>query len=192
MFADAIGGIHRPKPLGIGDVEWNGCAWSLKTVKATSPFSTQRVRLISGRNSPDYSLGIENPHDDPEATGRAVLSIWNARVNEAMGEYADLRIAVLVRNVAAREFVLFEEESQRFVPDDYDWEFNKNNNLEGREKQTRSHRFTWQPHGSQFTVIREIPTSARRFSIGPNVALVDPTTILAYVKFRPDWIKIHP
>ena len=172
-------------------MEWNGCAWSLKTVKAPRPFAAQRARLISGRNSPDYSLGLENPHANPAATGSAVLSIWNARVNEAMGEHEDLRIAVLVRNIEAREFVLFEEESSRFIPADYEWSFNKRNNLEGRYKATGAHRFTWQPHGSQFTIIRDVPSSARRFSIGPNVALVDPEAILAYVNFRPEWIEIH-
>ena len=191
IFAKAIGGVHRPSPLGIADVLWDGCAWSVKTVKESQPFTQTKVRLISGRNSPDYSLGISDPHVDPSETGRAVLSIWNARVNEAMGEFEDLRIAVLVRNIAAREFVLFEEEAQRFTPDDYEWTFNRRNNLEGRDKISGMHRFTWQPHGSQFTVIRELPGSSRHFSIGPNVPLVDPTAILSHVNFQETWIRIH-
>ena len=191
IFANAVGGEHRLSPLGVADVEWNGCAWSIKTVKVSRPFKAKRVRLISGRNSPDYSLGISDPHVNAAATGRAVLSIWNARVNEAMGDHQDLRIAVMVRNVAAREFVLFEDEARRFVPRDYTWRFNKRNNLEGWDKAIGEHRFTWQPHGSQFTILRQIPESARRFSIGPNVALVDPDAILAHVRYRDDWIQIH-
>ena len=58
-----------------------------------------------------------------------MLSIWNARVDGAMGEHTDLRVAVLVRNIKSREFVLFEEqEARRFTPDDYEWEHNKQNN----------------------------------------------------------------
>lgn len=36
----------------------------MKTVKSTNPLNSQAVRLISGRCSPDYSYGIEDPHDD--------------------------------------------------------------------------------------------------------------------------------
>ena len=191
IFANAVGGVHRTRPLGLADVEWNGCAWSVKTVKAPQPFTQGTVRLISGRNSPDYSLGIENPHVNPDATGRAVLAVWNGRVNQGMGEHEDLRIAVLVRNIAVREFTLFEEEAQRFSPDDYTWQFNKNNNLEGYDKVTGAHRFTWQPHGSQFTILRDVPGSARHFNIGPNVPIVDPAAILASVRFRDSWIQIR-
>ena len=38
ISADAISGRHRASPLGIADVEWDGCAWSVKTVKHGSPF----------------------------------------------------------------------------------------------------------------------------------------------------------
>ena len=190
IFAEATGGVHGARPLGIADVVSNGCAWSVKTVKSNRPFRERRVRLISGRNSPDFSAGISDPRNDPAATGEAVLSIWNARVNEAMEEFEDLRIAVLVRNIAAREFLLFEEEAHRYPPRDYCWGFNRKGNLEGRDRVAGKHHFTWQPHGSQFTIIREIPGSARRFSIKPNVPVVDPKVILSHVGFLPGWIDI--
>ena len=190
IFAEAIKGVHRPKPFGVADVLWNGCAWSVKTVKANRPFSARFVRLISGRNSPDYSLGIHDPHDDPEATGRAVLSIWNSRVNESLGEHNELRTAVLIRNMQTREFVLFEEETHRFVPEDYSWDFNKRNNLEGCEVATGEHRFTWQPHGSQFTIIRTVPGSSRKFLIRPNIPMVGIDFVLNKVGFRAGWIEI--
>ena len=163
----------------------------MKTVKASKPFDTPRVRLISGRNSPDFSQGISDPRANPEVTGEAVLAIWNARVNEAMNRYDDLRVGVLVRNMSTREFTLFEEEAQRFVPSNYEWQFNKRGNLEGREKSTKVHRFTWQPHGSQFTIIREAPSSARRFSIGPKVPELDPEAVLSQVNFEESWIQIQ-
>ena len=190
IFAEGIKGVHRSRPLGIADVIWDDCAWSVKTVKATEPFQQRSIRLISGRNSPDYSLGISDPHVDASATGRAVLSIWNARVDEAMEEFEDLRIVVLVRNIATREFVLFEEEAQRFVPGDYQWAFNQRNNLEGRDKVSGIHRFTWQPHGSQFTVIRDVPGSSRRFSVTPNVPLVEPNVVLRAVGYSDEWIRV--
>ena len=188
IFANAVEGQHRLQPLGIADVEWDGCAWSVKTLQAKQ--DAKRVRLISGRNSPDYSLGISDPRADAEATGRAVLAIWNARVNEALAEWDELRIAVFARDMRTREFVIFEEEAQRFIPDDYRWRFNECRTLDGYEKATGEHRFVWQPSGSQFSIYRAVPGSARRFRIVPNVQIVDSASILAYIRFREDWIAI--
>lgn len=189
IFANSLGGIHRSRPLGVADVEWNGCAWSVKTVKDKTPFNKVRVRLISGRNSPDYSVGIENPHANIDATGRAVLGIWNARVNEALGEHDDLRVVVLVRNIETRQFVLFEEEAVRYIPDEYEWSYTPQGNLQCKQKLTGKHTFTWQFHGGQFTVLRDIPPSARRFKIVPNVPLLDPEDIIEYVGFDEHWIE---
>ncbi|MDO8632127.1 MAG: hypothetical protein Q7R41_16710 [Phycisphaerales bacterium] len=189
IFAKAINGEHRSSPLGIADVTFDNCAWSVKTVGSQAPHQAANVRLISGRNSPDYSLGIHDPHANPEATGRAVLSIWNARVNEALDEYDDLRVAVFIRDMTTRHFLIFEEEAGRFAPGDYQWAFNSNGNLEGSDADRR-HVFTWQPHGSQFTIFRRVPPSARKFRIVPNVPVVTEEAILAYAKFRPDWIEI--
>ena len=191
IFAYAVGGEHLAKPLGLADVLWDGCAWSVKTVKLDRPFRAKHTRFISGRNSPDYSLGITDPHIDATLTGRAVLAIWNSRVNRALEECEDLRIAFLIRNIETKEFVLFEEAAQQFIPDDYSWRFNGNNNLEGRDKVSGKHWFTWQPHGSQFTIIRDIPGSARRFTINRNVPMVDPAAILAHVQYRDSWIEIQ-
>lgn len=191
IFANAVGGEHRTSPLGIADVSVNGCAWSVKTVKANRPFMQEEVRLISGRNSPDYSVGIANPHTNPPNTGRAVLSIWNARVNEALDEYNELRIVVLIRNMEAKEFVLFEQEALRFTPGDFRWEFNKNENLEGFNQADNQHCFTWQPHGSQFTIKRLVPGSARHFSINRNVPILTPDTILAAIHYSDSWITIR-
>jgi len=190
IFAKAVGGIHRESPLGIADVLLHGNAWSVKTIKADKPFNQTTIRLISGRNSPDYSQGIENPHNDLQATGKAVLAIWNARVNEALGEHDDLRIAVLIRNLAIKQFVLFEETAVRFAADDYTWSMTKHDNLEGHEKATGEHRFTWQFHGSQFTIKRHVPGSAVKFIINRNVPLIEPLHVLNLVRFKDDWIEI--
>ena len=192
IFAHSIGGTHRSSPLGVADVECGNCAWSVKTVKGTKPFTVPQVRLISGRNSPDYSHGIANPRADIQATGRAVLTIWNERVNEALKEFDDLRIAVLIRNIDTRQFVIFEEESQRFVPNNYEWSYTPSENLAGRDRHTGVHHFTWQPHGGQFTVLRDVPPAKRRFTITREVPTITPDAILESVGFGEDWIDILP
>lgn len=190
IFANAVEGTHLSSPLGIADVLLDSNAWSVKTVKAKKPFAQTSVRLISGRNSPDYSLGIENPHTDIQATGKAILAVWNARVNESLGEHDDLRIAVLIRNFETKEFVLFEETATRYAADDFRWEKNKNGNFEGYDKARGHHFFTWQPHGSQFTVIRDVPGSATKFIINHNVPLIEPEHVLRLAKFEENWVEI--
>lgn len=190
IFANAIGGSHRESPLGIADVAMSGNAWSVKTIKSNSPFTQKIVRLISGRNSPDYSLGIENLHADLNATGKGVLAIWNARVDEALSEHDDLRIAVLIRNMANKKFTLFEETATRYATDDYEWTKNKKGNLLGHEIATGEHRFTWQFHGSQFTVKRHVPGSAIKFKINKTPPIIELEQVLKLAKFKEEWIEI--
>ena len=147
-------------------------------------------RLVSGRNSVDYSMGISDPRADIAKTGHAVLSIWNARINELRTKYADMRLVVLLRNMSTREFCLFEQPMTVFPPTDYSWELNARNNLEGRDKASDNHVFTWQPHGSQFTIIRPVPGSARRFTICERPERVGFRQVLDAVGFEDSWIVI--
>jgi len=189
IFSKGIGGSHLSSPLGLADVVLESDAWSVKSVKNAKPHDCKTIRVISGRNSPDYSYGIQNPHDDPQATGRAVLAIWNERVNIAADEYSILRSATLIRNMNMLEFSLFEKEVQRFNTSEYEWSINKNGNLEGVEKQSKKHIFTWQPHGAQFTIIQDVPESAVRFSI-KRPAVFDFEKTIKEIGFDETWVTI--
>lgn len=189
IFAKSIGGEHRGSPLGIADVSWNDCAWSVKTVKGGKPFRQPRVRVISGRNSPSYSYGITDPNADIQATGAAVLNIWNARVNESLTEHNDLRIITLIRNMKTLEFTLFESEATRFVPSHYRWEVNTKGNFEAYDRSTNAHSFTWQPHGSQFTVIHHVPASACSFRITHKPDALQQDDILNLIEYDDSWIQ---
>lgn len=190
IFAQAVYGNHYRSPLGLADVAFNGAGWSVKTVKAKHPYQQKRIRLISGRNSPDFSLGIKNPHADLQATGTAVLSIWNSRLNATRDKHDDVRIAVLIRNMEAKTFALFEEEITRYSTGDYVWGKNNRGNLQGHRKTDDRHCFTWQFHGSQFTVIRDVPGSVVKFRINRNVPLVESIHIEKLIKYQDDWIEI--
>lgn len=189
IFAKAVEGEHLSKPLGLADVIYEGMAWSVKSVKASNPHKQKKIRLISGRNSPDFSYNVTDPHEDIQYTGSMVLSIWNERVNIAKERYEPLRTSVLVRNFNTLEFVLFEHEASRYNTSEFEWRENRKGNLEGHNIATGVHQFTWQPHGSQFTILCDIPLSAKKFKIKrPPVLDFDET--MTKIGFDESWVTI--
>ena len=189
IFAKSIQGEHLGKPLGLADVVYEGMAWSVKSVKLEKPHDIKKARVISGRCSPDYSYGILNPHEDIQQTGTAVLSIYNERINVAKDKYEPLRTIVLIRNFNTLEFTLFEHDTIRYIISEYVWKENKNGNIEGYDTSTDKHCFTWQPHGSQFTVLYDIPSYACRFKVKrPPVLDFDDT--MNQIGFDESWVTI--
>ena len=188
IFAAAIGGTCLGRPLGIADVTWNGCCWSVKTVKQKKPHSVPQVRLISGRNSPTYSAGINNPLENVQETGDAVLEVYNRRIAEAREKHNDIRFLVFVRNVETRQFTIFERSVQPYSVNDYSWKVNQKGNLEGFRDD--AHIFTWQPHGSQFTIKEEVPSSATKFQIRKKPPLINMMEVLQSIAYGDDWIEI--
>jgi hypothetical protein len=127
-LASAVkGATHLDAPLGIVDVATSRMGWSTKTVQvhSTKLFSTKKVRLISGRCSPNYSYGINDPFANIQKTGNAVLNIWNERVNIAYEKYTPVRTSVLMRSSDLLSYMLFEEETHRVKTSDYEWKPNK-------------------------------------------------------------------
>ncbi len=188
-FAQAIDGVHLDSPIGIADVVKGKMAWSMKTVKNKNPLTVKKVRLISGRCSPDYSYGITNPHEDIEKTGRAVLGIWNERINLAHDSYNPVRTMVLVRSEDCLSYCLFEEDTHRYPSNNYFWTVNKNGNLIGKSIETGNPEFTWQPHGSQFTIHTNIPRNAVRFTL-KKPPVISHEAILSTINFDSSWVKI--
>ena len=188
VFAIGIGGTHLDSPLGLADVIYENQCWSTKTVKHNNPHAQGKVRVISGRCSPDYSYGITDPHEDIQKTGTSVLSIYNERINIAKDKYEPLRAVVLIRNFETLEFALFEHDVYRYVTSEYEWRSNKNGNLEGFDA-TNRHCFTWQPHGAQFTVLYDVPTSVIKFSV-KQPPVLDFQKTLDQVGFDESWVTI--
>ena len=189
IFAKAIDGCHLNRPLGLADVIYEEMAWSVKSVKNAAPHYVKNVRVISGRCSPDYSYGITDPHEDVEQTGRAVLMIWNERINIAKERYEPLRANILIRNFNKMEFLIFEQEAVRYNTKNYYWKANRNGNLEGFEISTDKHKFTWQPHGAQFTILYEVPISAQKFIV-KRPAILDFHETMTQIGFEPSWVTI--
>lgn len=189
IFARAVEGCHFASPVGIVDVAKDKTAWSMKTIKVNNPFGLKKARLISGRCSPDYSFGIEDPHDDIQRTGEAVLSIWNSRVDIALSHYPRVRVNVLIRNEELTKFTLFEEYLEHFNLSDFEWAENSNSNFEGINKYTGRKQFVWQPHGSQFTILSPVPDDALKFKVR-KPELLPQDDALKSIGFDSSWIEI--
>jgi len=189
IFAKALEGEHLGAPLGLADVVYESMAWSVKSIKNDNPHNVKKVRVISGRCSPDYSFGIADPHADVSQTGAAVLAIYNERIGLAKDKYEPLRTSILIRNINSLEFSLFEHDTARYNTQEYEWIVNRRGNFEGIEKATQKHRFTWQPHGSQFTILYDVPTSVQKFKI-KRPPVLDFDSTMTQIGFDESWVTI--
>lgn len=191
VFAKCVGADWKPSNVGLDDVVLDNCCWGAKTVFSMSKLENQRtVRLISGRNSPTYSYGMDKlTSEDPNKIGKLVLEIWNERVSAVRQIYKFVRTVVLVKSKDYKDFLIFEFDTVRYDQELYYFKWNKRNNLEGYEKSTDIHRFTWQPSGSQFTIIEDIPDYRLHIAI-KDPEQVDQDTVLKAVNFDKSWYSV--
>lgn len=190
IFAKCVGAEWKPSNVGLDDVQLHQMAWSAKTVKNKNPFKVKHIRLISGRNSLDYSFDIENVHtEDPDELGKMILGIWNARITDVRKKFATTRTVVLIKGDDLSTVSVFEEEALKFLPDEYEWEWNQKGNLEGYIKNSDVKKFTWQPHGSQFTITTNVPDNRLKLRI-KRPPILDREKVLSQLEFDPSWIEI--
>lgn len=190
VFARCIHGRWKPSNVGLDDILLEQTAWSAKTVKNSRPSRAKKIRLISGRNSPFYSFEVEQIFGgNPDDLGRQVLSIWNERVASIRAKYQHLRTVVMIKSEDLLEVAIFEFDTIMYLPDSFRWKWNVRKNLEGIDKNTGEHRFTWQPHGAQFTIVENVPKSRLALAIKepPHLSRED---VLGALHFDPSWITI--
>jgi len=190
IFASIVSADWKPSNVGLDDVVLEQTAWGAKTVKNKRPSTAQRVRLISGRNSPVYSYGDSAVTQcDPNELGCKILEIWNERVAAIRKLYRHVRTVVLIKSDDLQELAIFETDTVLYALDQYIWQWNDNENLEGLEVSSRAHKFTWQPHGSQFTVIEDVPKTRLAIRVKAPVKLTK-SDVVSSVKFDPSWVQI--
>jgi hypothetical protein len=189
IFADAIQAEWKPSNIGLDDVQLGNCCWSAKTVKNKHPANAQRIRLITGRNSLDYSYKQSDSRGlTPAEIGKRVLGIWNGRASSIRQRFAHCRTVVLMKSDDLSECALFEFETLRFEPERFIWKWNGRGNLEGRDE-NGLHKFTWQPHGAQFTVVEDVPTNRLAFKLRMPEKQARDITLKA-IGFDDSWVTI--
>ena len=87
------------------------------------------------------------------------------------------------------DYIIFETDTLRYDPELYDFRWNKRGNLEGYRKSDGMHKFTWQPHGSQFTIIEEIPDDRLHLEVD-KPQKVDKDVILESIGYSKDWVRV--
>lgn len=190
IFANCIGAKWKPSNVGLDDVILGACAWGAKTVKASKPSKQKTVRLISGRNSPGYSFGEKTTAKvDPNHAGEQVLAIWNERVSAIRKKFKVLRTVVLMKSSDLTEVSIFEFDTIRYDPELFTWKWNERNNLVGLEKNGETHRFTWQPHGSQFTIVEDVSDDCLIVKVRPPKKL-NKDAVLKDIGFAKSWITV--
>lgn len=190
IFSRCIGATWSHSNVGLDDVVLKQMAWGAKTVKNAKPYDARHVRLISGRNSPDFSYGIKNVRDmDVSELGEKILEIWNARVTDVRKKFRHLRTVVLLKGEDLSELSVYEEDTELYTPSEYYWQWNDRGNFEGYEVKTDIHRFTWQPSGSQFTIISDVPEHRLKLRI-KRPPLVAKEDVLKSIKFDASWIEV--
>lgn len=190
IFAHCIGATWAPSNVGLDDVVIGNTAWGAKTVKSTHPSTQKTIRLISGRNSPVYSYGDTiDTKSDPNKVGASILEIWNERVSAVREKFQNLRTVVLIKSADLTEVVVFEFDTIRYDPELFTWEWNKNGNLIGSVKSSKIKRFTWQPHGSQFTINEEVPEKKLIIKVR-QPELLNKEKVLDALGFDSSWITI--
>lgn len=192
IFAKAIGAVWKPSVVGLDDIliPKLSAAWGAKTVKNNHPFTATRLRLISGRNSPTYSYDVSDIRaQDPAQLGKLVVGIWNERVAALYKKYKTLRTVVLIKGPQFKEIAIFEVPTIRYNPNEYNWSWNRRNNLVATDEDGKS-KFTWQPHGSQFTIHETVPDNAINVEIDPPPLIAD--KILETIGFNENSYRIVP
>lgn len=188
VFARAIDAEWVPSNIGLDDVVKDNCAWGAKTVTNRNPWTCGHVRLISGRNSPVYSYGDEiSTEAEPTEVGRQVVEIWNARVESIRAKHRHLRTIVLIKGPGLLTLSIFEVETIRYEPDLYTWSWNERGNLEGHRD--GQHHFTWQPHGSQFTIIQRVPDNRLKLQL-QQPGRISETEYLHAIGYDDSWVRV--
>jgi hypothetical protein len=192
IFATCVGAEWKPSNVGLDDVVLDNCCWGAKTVfSGVKDIESQKVvRLICGRNSPTYSYGVDKiTSADPNEIGKLVLEIWNERVSAVRQIYKFVRTVVLVKSKDYLDYLVFEVDTVRYDPELYYFKWNPKMNLEGYDKATNQHRFTWQPSGSQFTILENIPDKRLHIKVKRPERL-DKDTVLNTLKFDHTWYNV--
>ena len=152
-------------------------------------FEIHHVSLTNTLHLPmDFDKAVSECAADPSKLGAMILGAWNKSLSIICG-FDEERFSVLFAGMDSPCAVFFEVPIIPFEFSEYDWDWNEDDGLDGYVKGTGVQRFTWQPHGSQFTITTAIPDNRLKLRIRQPPRL-DREEVLTQLKFDPSWVEI--
>ncbi|MEP0712182.1 hypothetical protein [Algoriphagus sp.] len=97
---------------------------------------------------------------------------------------------MLVKSEDLSQVAVFEFDTIRYDQELFEFHWNKRGNLEGFIKETEFKKFVWQPHGSQFTIIEEVPKSSLIIKLRQPEKL-NRDKILEAIGFDKSWVTVE-
>ncbi len=153
------------------------------------PFETRHVSLTNTlKLSAEFHELLRNGESDSNKFGAMILDAWNKSLSVARG-FDEERFSVLFAGMNSSCAAFFEIPIISYEPSEYDWDWNEDDGLDGYVKGTCCQRFTWQPHGSQFTITTVIPDNRLKLRIRQPPRL-DREEVLTQLRFDPSWVEI--
>ena len=153
---------------------------------------TFEIHHVSLANALSLSAGfyelLRKGEPDSNKLGAMLLEAWNKSLSVVRG-FDEERFSVLFVGMDSPCAVFFEVPIVPFEPSEYAWDWNEDDGLDGYVKRTGGQRFTWQPHGSQFTITTVIPDNRLKLRIRQPPRL-DREEVLTQLKFDPSWVEI--
>ena len=184
VFARCIGADWSSSECRWSVTRKDGIAWCAKIITNCLPHKVKHVVLEFN------GFDVGNVHtEEPNQLGEMILGVWNARIAEVRKQFATTRTVVLIKGDDLSTVSVFEEEALRFLSEEYEWDWNQKDDLEGYVKETGVKRFTWQPHGSRFSITTNVPDNCLKIRIC-RPPLLDRDEVLTQLKFDPSWIEI--
>ena len=117
-----------------------------------------------------------------------VISIWNERVASVRSRFKNVRTVILMKSDDLLELAVFEHETIMFDHKNYTWGWNVRGNLEGHGADG-CHKFTWQPHGSQFTIVEKVPEKILAIRVKKPEPLPK-NEVLEKLGFDSSWVEV--
>ena len=184
VFARCIGADWSSSECEWSVTRQDGIAWCAKIIANCQPHKVKHVVLEFN------GFDVDNVHtEEANQLGEMILGAWNARIAEVRKQFVTTRTVVLIKGDDLSTVSVFEEEALKFLPEEYEWDWNQEDNLEGYVKGTGVKRFTWQPHVSRFSITTNVPDNRLKICIR-RPSLVDRDEVLTQLKFDPSWIEI--
>jgi hypothetical protein len=95
----------------------------------------------------------------------------------------------MVKSQDLLEVLVFEFLTVGYKPENYNWKWNGRGVLEGFDTTTSQHKFSWQPTGTQFTIIETVPKQGLIIKIKKPKKL-NREKVLKELGFNEKWVTV--